>query len=67
MGTTIITGDGDVLLLGEGGAGNQDNPKSNRGSSEIKQGTLKGGKTFIATRTAPASSSVGIGPLRPQT
>jgi hypothetical protein len=31
------------------GAGNQDNPKSNRGASEIKQGTLKGGNRYIAT------------------
>lgn len=31
------------------GLGNQENPKSNRGSSEIKQGTLKGGAKFIAT------------------
>ena len=31
------------------GAGNQANPKSNRGSSEIKQGKLKNGTTFIAT------------------
>jgi hypothetical protein len=31
------------------GAGNQANPKSNRGSSEIKQGKLKNGKKFIAT------------------
>jgi hypothetical protein len=31
------------------GVGNQDNPKSNRGSSEIKQGHLKNGKKFIAT------------------
>ena len=31
------------------GQGNQDNPKSNRGSSEIKQGKLKNGKPFIAT------------------
>ncbi len=31
------------------GLGNQDNPKSNRGSSEIKQGKLKNGKKFIAT------------------
>jgi hypothetical protein len=31
------------------GTGNQDNPKSNRGSSEIKQGKLKNGKKFIAT------------------
>jgi hypothetical protein len=33
-------------LLGDG---NQENPKGNRGSSEIKQGTLKGGRKFIAT------------------
>ncbi len=31
------------------GEGNQDNPKSNRGASEIKQGLLKGGKPWIAT------------------
>ena len=31
------------------GVGNQDNPKSNRGASEIKQGKLKNGKRFIAT------------------
>jgi hypothetical protein len=31
------------------GAGNQDNPKGSRGSSEIKQGKLKNGKKFIAT------------------
>jgi hypothetical protein len=31
------------------GVGNQDTPKSNRGSSEIKQGKLKSGKRFIAT------------------
>jgi FG-GAP-like repeat/FG-GAP repeat len=31
------------------GAGNQDNPKGKRGSSEIKQGKLKNGKKFIAT------------------
>ena len=31
------------------GAGNQDNPKSNRGASEIKQGQLKSGKKFLAT------------------
>jgi hypothetical protein len=30
------------------GQGNQDNPSSNRGSSEVKQGSLKGGQ-FIAT------------------
>jgi hypothetical protein len=31
------------------GQGNQDNPSSNRGSSEIKQGKLKNGKPFLAT------------------
>jgi hypothetical protein len=31
------------------GAGNQDNPKSNRGASEIKMGTLKNGRKYIAT------------------
>jgi hypothetical protein len=31
------------------GEGNQANPKSNRGSSEVKRGVLKGGKAFIAT------------------
>ncbi|MBI3408918.1 MAG: VCBS repeat-containing protein [Planctomycetes bacterium] len=31
------------------GEGNQQNPKSNRGASEIKQGKLKNGKRFIAT------------------
>ncbi len=31
------------------GEGNQANPKGNRGASEIKRGTLKGGNQFIAT------------------
>src|SRR5688572_14091947 len=31
------------------GTGNQDNPKSRTGASEIKLGTVKGGKKFIAT------------------
>src|SRR5205085_1325138 len=31
------------------GAGNQENPKSKRGASEIKQGRLKNGRKFIAT------------------
>src|SRR6185503_20167002 len=31
------------------GTGNQDNPKGKRGASEIKQGSLKGGKKVIAT------------------
>jgi hypothetical protein len=31
------------------GTGNQDNPKSNRGASEIKQGSLREGRKYIAT------------------
>ncbi len=31
------------------GAGNQDNPKASRGSSEIKIGHMKNGATFLAT------------------
>src|SRR5262249_41694533 len=31
------------------GKGNQDNPKGKRGASEIKQGTLKSGRKFLAT------------------
>jgi hypothetical protein len=31
------------------GEGDQSNPKSSRGSSEVKQGKLKGGRKFIAT------------------
>jgi len=31
------------------GAGNQANPRSNRGASEVKQGKLKNGRRFIAT------------------
>jgi hypothetical protein len=31
------------------GLGNQDNPKGNRGASEVKQGQLKGGLPFVAT------------------
>lgn len=31
------------------GEGNQENPKSNRGASEIKMGSLNSGKKFIAT------------------
>ena len=31
------------------GAGNQANPQSNRGASEVKQGKLKNGQRFIAT------------------
>lgn len=31
------------------GSGNQDNPQGSRGSSEVKQGKLKDGRTFLAT------------------
>jgi FG-GAP-like repeat len=48
-GVSLIGKSGDKFtrkLLGEG---NQANPKSNRGASEIKQGKFKNGKKFIAT------------------
>jgi hypothetical protein len=48
-GVSLISRDGDKwkrTLIGEG---NQDNPKSNRGASEVKQGKFKSGKKFIAT------------------
>jgi hypothetical protein len=48
-GVSRISRDGQKwkrTLLGEG---NQDNPKSNRGASEIKQGKLKSGKKYLAT------------------
>jgi hypothetical protein len=50
-GVSLLTRAGDGgkwsrQLLGDG---NQDNPKSNRGSSEVKIGKLKSGKKVIAT------------------
>jgi hypothetical protein len=42
------TSDGKATLT-HLGAGNQDNPKASRGSSEIKVGHLKNGTTFLAT------------------
>ena len=39
------------------GVGNQDNPKSNRGSSEIKYGKLKSGQRFIAGSSGLRASS----------
>jgi hypothetical protein len=41
-----VSGKWKPQLLGKG---NQENPKSNRGASEIKRGTLKGGHKYIAT------------------
>ncbi|MFO0964784.1 MAG: VCBS repeat-containing protein [Gemmataceae bacterium] len=48
-GVSLLTHRGDKWARLHLGAGNQDNPKSNRGASEIKQGKLKNGKAFIAT------------------
>src|SRR5262249_3188981 len=48
-GVNLITGKDGKWSRTHIGAGNQDNPKSNRGASEIKQGRLKSGKKFIAT------------------
>src|SRR5262249_46981525 len=48
-GVNLLTRDGDKRLRKHIGEGNQANPKSNRGASEIKQGKLKNGKKYIAT------------------
>jgi hypothetical protein len=48
-GVTLLSRDGDKWARRRVGAGNQDNPKGNRGASEVKQGKLKGGRPFIAT------------------
>ncbi len=48
-GVTLLSRDGDKWSHRLLGTGNQDTPKGNRGSSEIKQGKLKNGKKFIAT------------------
>jgi hypothetical protein len=48
-GVSLLTHSGDKWMRRRIGTGNQDNPKSNRGSSEIKQGRLKSGRKFIAT------------------
>lgn len=48
-GVTLLHGKGEKWSAQRLGLGNQDNPKSNRGASEIKQGKLKNGRTFIAT------------------
>jgi hypothetical protein len=48
-GVTLLSHEGDHWTHRHLGAGNQDNPKSNRGSSEIKRGKLKSGLPFIAT------------------
>lgn len=48
-GVSLVSRVGDKWVNSHLGMGNQDNPKGNRGASEIKQGTLKSGKKFIAT------------------
>lgn len=48
-GVTAIYREGDQWRTNRVGAGNQDNPNSNRGASEIKEGKLKAGSGYIAT------------------
>jgi hypothetical protein len=48
-GANLIQQQGDKWRTARMGAGNQANPKSNRGASEIKVGKLKNGKQYIAT------------------
>jgi len=48
-GVNLLTRDGAKWTNRHLGVGNQANPKGNLGASEIKQGTLKGGRRFIAT------------------
>jgi hypothetical protein len=48
-GVSLLTQEGGKWTRKHIGEGNQSNPKSNRGASEIKQGKLKNGKKYIAT------------------
>jgi hypothetical protein len=48
-GVHLLSRDGDKWVKQQIGKGNQDNPKSNRGSSEVKRGKLKDGLPYIAT------------------
>jgi hypothetical protein len=48
-GVDLIARSGDKWTRTKLGTGNQDNPRSSRGASEIKMGTLKDGQKFIAT------------------
>jgi hypothetical protein len=45
----LTRGQGGKWSMNHIGEGNQANPKSNRGSSEVKEGKLKNGKKVIAT------------------
>jgi hypothetical protein len=48
-GVSLLTHSGDRWTRRHIGEGNQSNPKTNRGASEIKQGKLKNGRRYIAT------------------
>src|SRR5262249_6003929 len=48
-GVSLLSRDGDRWKRRPIGTGNQDNPKGNRGASEVKQGRFKNGRAFIAT------------------
>lgn len=48
-GVHLITKADDKWTRAQLGVGNQDNPKSKRGSSEIKRGKIKNGRKVIAT------------------
>jgi FG-GAP-like repeat len=48
-GVSLVTQESGKWTRRQLGEGNQANPKGNRGSSEVKQGTLKNGRKFIAT------------------
>jgi hypothetical protein len=48
-GVSLLSRDGDHWGKFRLGYGNQDNPKGNRGSSEVKRGKFKDGSPFVAT------------------
>jgi hypothetical protein len=48
-GVSLISEDSGTWRTHRIGAGNQKNPQSNRGASEVKMGRLKSGREFIAT------------------
>ena len=48
-GVNLLTHSGDKWTRRHIGAGNQERPSSNRGSSEVKQGRLRGRRPYVAT------------------
>jgi hypothetical protein len=48
-GVSLLSRSGEKWTRRQIGAGNQEHPAGSRGSSEVKQGHLKGGRPFIAT------------------